>query len=86
MTTLQDAINTADQDQYLAVVSTLRADQTIQSSVVNAGILLIRSRVSTLSVSLHRQDEAGQPSCFDLSCASPFGLAGNGWPSKAGPS
>ncbi len=39
MTTLQDAINTAGQDQYLAVVSTLRADQTIQSSVVNAGIL-----------------------------------------------
>ena len=39
MTTLQDAIDTARQDQYLAVVSTLRADQTIQSSVVNAGVL-----------------------------------------------
>ena len=39
MATLQDAIETARQDQYLAVVSTLRADQTIQSSVVNAGVL-----------------------------------------------
>jgi PPOX class probable F420-dependent enzyme len=39
MTTLQDAIDTAARDQYLAVVSTLRADQTIQSSVVNAGVL-----------------------------------------------
>ena len=39
MTTLQDAIDTARQDQHLAVVSTLRADQTIQSSVVNAGVL-----------------------------------------------
>lgn len=39
MTTLQDAIDTARQDQYLAIVSTLRADQTIQSSVVNAGVL-----------------------------------------------
>ncbi len=39
MTTLQDAIDTARQDQFLAIVSTLRADQTIQSSVVNAGVL-----------------------------------------------
>jgi PPOX class probable F420-dependent enzyme len=39
MTTLQDAIETARQDGYLAVVSTLRSDQTIQSSVVNAGVL-----------------------------------------------
>jgi PPOX class probable F420-dependent enzyme len=39
MTTLQDAIEIAGQDQFLAVVSTLRADTTIQSSVVNAGVL-----------------------------------------------
>jgi PPOX class probable F420-dependent enzyme len=40
MTTLRDAVAIARQDQYLAVVSTLRADQTIQSSVVNAGVLV----------------------------------------------
>jgi len=39
MTTLQDAIDIARADQFLAVVSTLRADATIQSSVVNAGVL-----------------------------------------------
>lgn len=37
--TLQDAIEIAGQDHFLAVVSTLRADTTIQSSVVNAGVL-----------------------------------------------
>lgn len=39
MTTLQDAIEIAGRDHFLAVVSTLRGDQTIQSSVVNAGAL-----------------------------------------------
>lgn len=39
MTTLQDVIEVGAQDGYLAVVSTLRADDTIQSSVVNAGVL-----------------------------------------------
>jgi PPOX class probable F420-dependent enzyme len=39
MTTLQDVIGIARQDQFLAVVSTMRADSTIQSSVVNAGVL-----------------------------------------------
>jgi PPOX class probable F420-dependent enzyme len=39
MTTLQDVAEIASQDQFLAVVSTLRADTTIQSSVVNAGVL-----------------------------------------------
>ncbi|HEX3460561.1 MAG TPA: TIGR03618 family F420-dependent PPOX class oxidoreductase [Acidimicrobiales bacterium] len=39
MTTLQDVIEIASQDQFLAVISTLRADMTIQSSVVNAGVL-----------------------------------------------
>jgi PPOX class probable F420-dependent enzyme len=39
MTTLQEAIAIADREQFLAVVSTLRADGTIQSSVVNAGAL-----------------------------------------------
>jgi PPOX class probable F420-dependent enzyme len=39
MTTLQDVTDIARQDSFLAVVSTLRADGTIQSSVVNAGVL-----------------------------------------------
>ena len=39
MTTLQDVIDIGRQDRFLAVVSTLRADSTIQSSLVNAGIL-----------------------------------------------
>lgn len=39
MTTLQDVIEIGGQDGFLAVVSTLRADSTIQSSVVNAGVL-----------------------------------------------
>jgi PPOX class probable F420-dependent enzyme len=39
MTTLQDAVALAQADRGLAVVSTLRADQTIQASLVNAGIV-----------------------------------------------
>lgn len=39
MTTLQDAVALADADRGLAVVSTLRADQTIQASVINAGVI-----------------------------------------------
>jgi PPOX class probable F420-dependent enzyme len=39
MTTLHEAAELGLTDQGLAVVSTLRADQTIQSSVVNAGAL-----------------------------------------------
>ena len=39
MTTLHDIVEIARRDQYLAVVSTLRTDGTIQSSVVNAGVL-----------------------------------------------
>ena len=39
MTTLLDVEEIGRQDHFLAVVSTLRADATIQSSVVNAGIL-----------------------------------------------
>lgn len=39
MTTLQDAVEISRRDQFLAVVSTLRGDGTIQSSVVNAGVL-----------------------------------------------
>ncbi|TGD88234.1 TIGR03618 family F420-dependent PPOX class oxidoreductase [Mycolicibacterium sp. CH28] len=39
MTTLHDAVALARADQGLAVVSTLRANQTIQASLVNAGIL-----------------------------------------------
>jgi PPOX class probable F420-dependent enzyme len=40
MTTLQDAMEIARREQYLAVVSTLRGNGTIQSSVVNAGALV----------------------------------------------
>jgi PPOX class probable F420-dependent enzyme len=39
MTTLQDLIDIAAQEGYLAVVSTVRADATIQSSVVNVGVV-----------------------------------------------
>src|ERR1700687_2410867 len=39
MTTLDEAVALAAADQGLAVVSTLRADATIQASLVNAGIL-----------------------------------------------
>jgi PPOX class probable F420-dependent enzyme len=39
MTTLQDVIDIAGRDRFLAVVSTVRADGTVQSSVVNAGLL-----------------------------------------------
>jgi PPOX class probable F420-dependent enzyme len=39
MTTLQEAAALARDEHGLAVVSTLRADATIQSSVVNAGVL-----------------------------------------------
>lgn len=39
MTTLHDAFALARTDNGLAVVSTLRADQTIQSSLINAGPL-----------------------------------------------
>jgi PPOX class probable F420-dependent enzyme len=39
MTTLQDVIDIGVQERFLAVVSTVRADGTIQSSVVNAGVL-----------------------------------------------
>ena len=39
MTTLQDVMDVGRQDRFLAVVSTLRADATIQSSVVNSGVL-----------------------------------------------
>ena len=36
MTTLDDAVALASDDSGLAVVSTLRADSTIQASLVNA--------------------------------------------------
>jgi PPOX class probable F420-dependent enzyme len=39
MTTLDDVAALAAPEHHLAVVSTLRADRTIQSSVVNAGFL-----------------------------------------------
>ena len=39
MTTLDDAVRIGARDRFLAVVSTLRADGTIQSSLVNAGVL-----------------------------------------------
>jgi PPOX class probable F420-dependent enzyme len=39
MTTLPEAAEIGSRDKYLAVISTARADGTIQSSVVNAGVL-----------------------------------------------
>ena len=39
MTTLQEVVDIGGRDRFLAVVSTLRSDATIQSSVVNAGVL-----------------------------------------------
>ncbi len=39
MVTLSDAAGIGSRDKFLAVVSTARADGTIQSSVVNAGVL-----------------------------------------------
>ncbi|MEE6167595.1 MULTISPECIES: TIGR03618 family F420-dependent PPOX class oxidoreductase [unclassified Mycolicibacterium] len=39
MPTLEEAATLADDDHGLAVVSTLRADATIQSTLVNAGVL-----------------------------------------------
>lgn len=37
MTTLDDVAALAGREQYLAVVSTVRADQSVQASLVNAG-------------------------------------------------
>ena len=48
MTTLDDAAQLGAKEQGLAVISTLRADGTIQSSVVNAGVMrhpLVEQRV-----------------------------------------
>jgi PPOX class probable F420-dependent enzyme len=39
MPTLRDVVEIGGSDQFLAVVSTLRGDASIQSSVVNAGVL-----------------------------------------------
>ncbi len=39
MATLSDAAEIGSRDGYLAVISTARADGTIQSSLVNAGVL-----------------------------------------------
>jgi PPOX class probable F420-dependent enzyme len=39
MTTLADVVDIGSQDEFLAVVSTLRSDGTTQASVVNAGVL-----------------------------------------------
>jgi len=39
MTTLKEVVDLGRRDSFLAVVSTLRPDGTIQSSVVNAGVL-----------------------------------------------
>lgn len=39
MATLDEVMELARREQFLAVVATLRADSTIQSSLVNAGVL-----------------------------------------------
>jgi PPOX class probable F420-dependent enzyme len=38
---LQDAVDLGRQERFLVVVSTVRADGTVQSSVVNAGVLAL---------------------------------------------
>lgn len=40
MTTLQDVVDLAAGEKFLAVVATLRGDSTIQSSIVNAGVMV----------------------------------------------
>ena len=39
MVTLSEAVEIGSRDRHLAVVSTVRSDGTVQSSVVNAGLL-----------------------------------------------
>jgi PPOX class probable F420-dependent enzyme len=39
MTTLQDVAGLAGREKFLAVVTTLRGDTTMQTSIVNAGVL-----------------------------------------------
>lgn len=39
-TTLDEVMQLAQREQYLAVIATLRADMTIQASLVNAGAML----------------------------------------------
>ena len=39
MTTLDDVVRLAAAEQYLAVIATVREDSTIQSSLVNAGVM-----------------------------------------------
>ena len=39
MTTIDDVIEIAGREQFLAVVSTVRADHSVQASLVNAGFL-----------------------------------------------
>jgi len=39
MTTIDDVLEIAAREQFLAVVSTVRADQSVQASLVNAGFL-----------------------------------------------
>jgi hypothetical protein len=39
MSTLDDVVALARTDSYLAMVSTVRSDGTIQSSLVNAGVM-----------------------------------------------
>jgi PPOX class probable F420-dependent enzyme len=40
MATLDDVVDIGGRERFLAVVSTVRADLTVQSSVVNAGVLV----------------------------------------------
>jgi PPOX class probable F420-dependent enzyme len=39
VTTLDDVVALAERDNYLAVVATVRADSTVQASLVNAGFM-----------------------------------------------
>ncbi len=72
--TLDEVMELAGREQYLAVVSTLRADSTIQASLVNAGVL-----DHPLTVSPRwRSSPTARPSCATSA-------PDHRWPSRSGP-
>ena len=84
MTTLQDAVDIGRQDRFLAVVSTLRADATIQSSVVNAGVLSHPVSGEEVVVLSPPERQSWPTSGIGRRSASPFVRGGSGRRSKAG--
>ncbi len=86
MATLQDLIDLAGRDAGLAVVSTLRADATIQSSVVNAGVLLHPATGGQVVgfVTYGPAKLANLRARPQVTLT--FRRGGSGWPSRDGPS